>query len=115
MIRFFSISRIRPVGSWAFPQVFRRYTEAMNRDLREAPLDINSDNDKIKPGKHSLMSATFVQTHNAIGAGILLFPYAFWAFGGPVQAVAAQLVSYYCTTTICGHCWWSLTSFKRKL
>jgi len=77
--------------------------EAINRDQMEAPLDVNSDNDKAKPGKHSLMSATFVQIHNAIGAGILLFPYAFWAFGGPVEAVAAQLVSYYCTTTIYGH------------
>ena len=70
----------------------------MGVDHNEAIMDVNSDNDKTKLGKHSLISATFVQTHNAIGTGILLFPYAFWAFGGPVEAVAAQLVSYYCAT-----------------
>ena len=44
-----------------------------------------------KPGS-SLASAAFVQTHNAIGTGILLFPYTFWAFGGVLETVAAQLV-----------------------
>lgn len=42
----------------------------------------------------SLASAAFVQTHNAIGTGLLLFPYTFWAFGGILETVAAQLVSY---------------------
>ena len=42
----------------------------------------------------SLASAAFVQTHNAIGSGLLLFPYTFWAFGGILETVAAQLVSY---------------------
>ena len=40
----------------------------------------------------SLASAAFVQTHNAIGTGILLFPYTFWAFDGIKEAVAAQIV-----------------------
>ena len=44
-----------------------------------------------KPGS-SLASAAFVLTHNAIGTGILLFPYTFWAFGGVLETVAAQLV-----------------------
>ena len=45
----------------------------------------------VKQGS-SLASAAFVQAHNAIGSGVLLFPYTFWAFGGPVEGVAAQLV-----------------------
>jgi len=65
----------------------------MGGGQREAPSDLTSDEDKTKSGKHSLISAAFVQIHSAIGTGILLFPYAFWAFGGPVEAVAAQLVS----------------------
>ena len=46
----------------------------------------------VKKSGSSLASATFVLVHNAIGTGILLLPYAFWAFGGLLVGVAAQLV-----------------------
>ena len=47
-----------------------------------------------KMGKNSLVGAALVQVHNAIGTGLLLFPYTFWAFDGPVGGIAVQLVRY---------------------
>jgi len=42
--------------------------------------------------KNTLVSAALVQAHNAIGTGLLLFPYTFWAFDGPIGGIAVQLV-----------------------
>ena len=39
----------------------------------------------------SLASVAFVLTHNTIVTGILLFPYTFWAFGGVLETIAAQV------------------------
>ena len=43
-------------------------------------------------GRSSLIGASFVQAHNAIGTGLLLFPYTFWAFGGLAGGILIQLV-----------------------
>ena len=43
-------------------------------------------------GKSSLAGASFVQVHNAIGTGLLLFPYTFWAFGGLAGGALIQVV-----------------------
>ena len=43
-------------------------------------------------GRNSLLGASFVQAHNAIGTGLLLFPYTFWAFGGLTGGILIQLV-----------------------
>ena len=43
-------------------------------------------------GRNSLIGASFVQAHNAIGTGLLLFPYTFWAFGGLAGGTLIQLV-----------------------
>lgn len=48
--------------------------------------------DETKKGRSSLIGASFVQAHNAIGTGLLLFPYTFWAFGGPAGGILLQLV-----------------------
>jgi len=72
------------------------YSEGHSEGHSEMLLDVKQQHNVEKPGKHSMISAIFVLVHNAIGAGILLFPYAFWAFGGPEEAVMAQLVSIVC-------------------
>ena len=48
--------------------------------------------DEVKQGRSSLIGASFVQAHNAIGTGLLLFPYTFWAFGGLAGGILIQLV-----------------------
>ena len=46
-------------------------------------------------GRNSLIGATLVQVHYAIGTGLLLFPYTFWAFGGVAGGTVIQLVIEY--------------------
>ena len=48
--------------------------------------------DQDREGRSSLIGASFVQAHNAIGTGLLLFPYTFWAFGGIAGGTLIQLV-----------------------
>lgn len=52
--------------------------------------------DETREGRNSLIGATFVQAHNAIGTGLLLFPYTFWAFGGIAGGTLIQLVIIRC-------------------
>ena len=46
-------------------------------------------------GRNSLIGSSLVQVHYAIGTGLLLFPYTFWAFGGVAGGTLIQLVSKY--------------------
>ena len=52
--------------------------------------DIKKQEDR--EGRNSLIGASFVQAHNAIGTGLLLFPYTFWAFGGIAGGTLIQVV-----------------------
>lgn len=61
-----------------------RETLLSNQDIRK---------DETKQGRNSLIGSSFVQAHNAIGTGLLLFPYTFWAFDGLAGGILIQLVN----------------------
>jgi len=65
--------------------------EPVSNGMLAGSTDIRKD--ELKPEKSSLIGASFVQAHNAIGTGLLLFPYTFWAFGGLAGGVLIQLVN----------------------
>ena len=52
----------------------------------------NIKKEEGREGRNSLIGASFVQAHNAIGTGLLLFPYTFWAFGGIAGGTLIQVV-----------------------
>ena len=50
---------------------------------------------RLEPGKSSAFGAIFIVINAALGAGLLAFPYAFYAAGGVAAGIGIELVHEY--------------------